>query len=54
LRVEGGQYRRLLMVALELLLLAPLSRLLHHLGFCVCYERLVPLVELGVVEVEVR
>jgi hypothetical protein len=57
LRAQGGQDCHLLLVALELLLLAPLSRMLRRLGFRVCYECLVPLVKLGVVrviEVEVR
>jgi hypothetical protein len=38
----------------DLLLLAPLRHLLRRLGYCVCYERIIPLVELGVVGVEVR
>jgi hypothetical protein len=44
LRVEGGYDCRLLLVDVELLILAPL----HHR---ICYKRLVPLVELGVVRV---
>jgi hypothetical protein len=48
-RVEGCQDHRLLVVALDLLHLAPLSRLLHRLDFRVCDECLVSLVEPGVV-----
>jgi hypothetical protein len=61
LRLEGGQDRRLLRVTGDLLLLAPLHRLLRRISLCVCYEHHVPLVDVGVagdigveVELDVR